>query len=98
MRRIFRDIDLVLTPASPIVAPTIDSIDRSFSGATLLGRNTSPFNVLGIPTIALPGGFSDEGLPIGLQIAGRWWEEGLVLRAAHAYQQITDWHKRRPPV
>ncbi len=98
MRRIFRDIDLVLTPTSPIIAPTIDSVDRNFSGATLLGRNTSPFNVLGIPTISLPGGFSDDGQPIGLQIAGRWWEEGLVLRTAHAYQQVTDWHKRRPPL
>ena len=46
--------------------------------------------------ISVPCGFSSEGLPIGLSIAGRDWEEALVLQAAHAYQQVTDWHKRRP--
>jgi aspartyl-tRNA(Asn)/glutamyl-tRNA(Gln) amidotransferase subunit A len=98
VRRLFQDVDLFLTPTSVIPAPTIDSIDVSTSSPTLLGRNTSPFNVLGIPTISVPCGFTSEGLPIGLQLSGRWWEEGLVLRAAHAYQQVTDWHKRLPPL
>jgi aspartyl-tRNA(Asn)/glutamyl-tRNA(Gln) amidotransferase subunit A len=96
VRRLFRDVDLFLTPTSVIPAPTIKSIDVSTSSPTLLGRNTSPFNVLGIPTISIPCGLTSDGLPIGLQLSGRWWEEGLVLRAAHAFQRVTDWHKSYP--
>ena len=63
----------------------------------LLARNTSPFNVAGTCHRQRPLRlrFAD-GLPIGVSLAGRWWEEGLVLRAAHAYQTATDWHTRRP--
>ncbi|MDP6403537.1 MAG: amidase family protein, partial [SAR202 cluster bacterium] len=55
-------------------------------------------NITGSPAIALPCGFSDAGLPISLQLAGRPFDELTVLRAAHAYEQATDWHTRRPPV
>ena len=61
--------------------------------ATLRG-----INVLGFPALSMPCGMSTQGLPIGLQIAGRPWEESTVLRVAHAYQQSTDWHRRRPPL
>jgi aspartyl-tRNA(Asn)/glutamyl-tRNA(Gln) amidotransferase subunit A len=98
VRGLFRDVDLFLTPTSVIPAPTIDSVDVSTSSPTLLGRNTSPFNILGIPTISVPCGLTSDGLPIGLQLSGRWWEEGLVLRTAHAYQQVTDWHRHVPPL
>ncbi|MCH8920618.1 MAG: hypothetical protein IIA23_07935, partial [Chloroflexi bacterium] len=46
----------------------------------------------------IPCGFTNGGLPIGLQLVGRWWDEATVLRAAHAYQQATDWHTRAPPL
>ncbi|MFZ0539014.1 MAG: amidase family protein, partial [Candidatus Sulfotelmatobacter sp.] len=59
-------------------------------------RNTRPFNVWGLPAISLPCGFTQSGLPIGLQIAGPPWREDLVLRLAHAYEQATTWHKRKP--
>jgi aspartyl-tRNA(Asn)/glutamyl-tRNA(Gln) amidotransferase subunit A len=98
VRHLLRDIDLVLTPTSPIIAPKIAEVDTTVPGGGLLARNTSPFNVAAIPTISMPAGFSPEGQPVGVQLSGRWWEEGLVLRAAHAYQQVTDWHMRRPPL
>ncbi|HEU0074588.1 MAG TPA: amidase [Dehalococcoidia bacterium] len=98
VRGLMRDIDLILTPTSPIIAPKIAEVDTSIPGGTILARNTSPFNIAAIPTISMPAGFSEEGQPIGVQLSGRWWEEGLVLRAAHAYQQVTDWHMRRPPL
>jgi aspartyl-tRNA(Asn)/glutamyl-tRNA(Gln) amidotransferase subunit A len=98
VRELMHDIDLVLTPTSPVIAPKIAEVDTSIPGGTILARHTSPFNVAAIPTISMPAGFSDDGQPIGVQLSGRWWEEGLVLRAAHAYQQVTDWHKRRPPL
>jgi aspartyl-tRNA(Asn)/glutamyl-tRNA(Gln) amidotransferase subunit A len=60
--------------------------------------NTSPFDAYGIPAITLPCGFTSNGLPIGLMIAGPHFSEGKVLALAYAYQQATDWHKRRPPL
>jgi aspartyl-tRNA(Asn)/glutamyl-tRNA(Gln) amidotransferase subunit A len=58
--------------------------------------NTRPFNYLGLPTVSIPCGFDDRGLPIGLQLAGRPYAEGTVLRAADAFQRVTDWHSRAP--
>jgi aspartyl-tRNA(Asn)/glutamyl-tRNA(Gln) amidotransferase subunit A len=58
--------------------------------------NTRPFNGYGLPVISIVCGFSKEGLPVGLQIAGPPFSESKVLALAHAYQQATDWHKRRP--
>ena len=94
---LMRDVDLVLTPTSPVLALDISEVEPAGPGR-ILARHTAPFNTLGVPAISLPCGFSQSGLPIGLQLSGRWWEEGLVLRAAHAYQQATDWHRRRPPL
>ena len=59
-------------------------------------RNTSPFNVFGWPTISVPCGFTRSGLPIGLQISAPNGADDVVLRLAHAYEQATEWHQRRP--
>ena len=61
-------------------------------------QNTRPFNGYGLPAITIPCGFSKDGLPIGLQIGGPHFGEVNVLAMAHAYQEATDWHKRRPPL
>jgi aspartyl-tRNA(Asn)/glutamyl-tRNA(Gln) amidotransferase subunit A len=61
-------------------------------------ENTRPFNGYGLPTIALPCGFTKDGLPIGMQISGPHFGEANVLALAYAYQEATDWHKRRPPL
>ncbi|HTB14566.1 MAG TPA: amidase [Bryobacteraceae bacterium] len=61
-------------------------------------ENTRPFNGYGLPAITLPCGFSKEGLPIGLQISGPRFAEVNVLALAHAYQEATEWHKRKPPL
>ena len=58
-------------------------------------RNTRPFNVWGLPAISVPCGFTQGGLPVGLQIAGPHWREDSVLQLAHAYEEATAWHKRR---
>jgi len=58
--------------------------------------NTRPFDTFGIPAISVPCGFTKAGMPIGLMIAGPHFNEGKVLALAYAYQQATDWHKRRP--
>jgi Asp-tRNA(Asn)/Glu-tRNA(Gln) amidotransferase A subunit family amidase len=59
-------------------------------------RNTRPFNVWGIPAISVPCGFTSDGLPIGLQLAAAAWREEVVLRAARAYEQATEWHNKMP--
>jgi aspartyl-tRNA(Asn)/glutamyl-tRNA(Gln) amidotransferase subunit A len=58
----------------------------------------APFNLTGLPTLALPCGFSTSGLPLSLQLAARPFAEGMVLRVGHAYEQATPWHTRRPLV
>ena len=57
-----------------------------------------PFNLSGHPAVAVPCGFSQAGLPIGLQLVGRPFDEATILRVAHQYQKATDWHRRTPPV
>jgi aspartyl-tRNA(Asn)/glutamyl-tRNA(Gln) amidotransferase subunit A len=54
-------------------------------------------NLTGAPAMSIPCGFSDAGLPIGLQIQGNHFGESQILHAAHRYQQVTDWHRRVPP-
>ena len=61
----------------------------------ILSHFTRVFNLTGNPAITVPCGFSREGLPIGLQLVGAAWNEALVLQAAHAYEQATEWHRRQ---
>ena len=102
-RDLLRDLDILAGPTEPIAAHRIGSaevqVGDSVMGSTpALTQYTRPFNLNGFPAITVPCGFSDDGLPIGLQLAGRPFDEETVLRAAYAYEQATDWHKRRPPV
>lgn len=94
----FADVDLLVTPSMPMAAPSIAELTASpdaLRPAELrLLRNTRPFNVWGLPAISVPCGFTQGGLPIGLQIAGPHWREDLVLSLAYAYEQATAWHKR----
>jgi len=98
---VFAEVDAVLAPAIPEPAPalaavTAGSADEVVRRMGRFSRLTRPFNVLGLPVIALPCGASADGRPLGLQIVGRPFDESTVLRLAHAYEQATDWHLRRP--
>jgi Asp-tRNA(Asn)/Glu-tRNA(Gln) amidotransferase A subunit family amidase len=99
IRAVFADVDVLVTPTMPMPAPAIAELkanpDALRPAELRLLRNTRPFNVWGLPAISVPCGFTQGGLPIGLQIAGAHWREDLVLRVAHAYEQATAWHKRR---
>lgn len=59
---------------------------------------TGPYNLTGLPAVSVPCGFTADGLPVGLQIAGRPFDESTVLRAAYAYEQASRWFERHPPV
>jgi aspartyl-tRNA(Asn)/glutamyl-tRNA(Gln) amidotransferase subunit A len=95
--------DVLLAPATPIPAPLLGDRETTLGdGASdvrsALIRLTRPFNYSGHPAAAAPGGFTAGGLPIGLQVVGRPFDEATVLRVVDAYQRLTDWHTRRPAI
>jgi len=99
IRAVFAGVDVLVTPTIRMPAPAISDLkanpDALRPAELQLLRNTRPFNVWGLPAISIPCGFTQSGLPIGLQIAGPPWREDTVLRLARAYEQATAWHKRR---
>lgn len=95
LRALFRRVDLLVLAGRDQVAPRMDADGRLLDA--LSTRNyLAPLNAAGIPALTVPCGFDRQGLPVGLQLAGRVWEEDVVLRVGHAYQQVTDWHARQP--
>jgi aspartyl-tRNA(Asn)/glutamyl-tRNA(Gln) amidotransferase subunit A len=102
-RDIFNDVDILAGPMEPITAHKIGATEVQVGDVTVgsvpaLTQYTRAFNLNGFPAATVPCGFSDEGMPIGLQLAGRPFDEETVLRTAHAYEQATEWHGRRPPL
>ena len=91
----FEDYDILLTPATPVPAPSIAEPD-AIKQAAWLTRFTAPFNLTGLPAISLPCGFTEGGLPIGIQIVARRWGEATLLQAAQAYEGATLWHTYEP--
>ncbi|MPZ22117.1 MAG: hypothetical protein GEU28_00905 [Dehalococcoidia bacterium] len=92
------EADLLLAPATPVTAMPIAEIESGGTARSLVTNlNTAVFNLTGQPSISIPCGFDGDGLPIGLMLSGPRWSEETVLRAAHAYEQATEWHRRRPP-
>jgi aspartyl-tRNA(Asn)/glutamyl-tRNA(Gln) amidotransferase subunit A len=100
---ICRETAAVLGTVDVLASPTALKPATSFAQAldpefAFPKSNMAPFNLTGLPTLALPCGFSSSGLPVSFQLSGRPFEEATVLRAGHAYEQATTWHTRRPPV
>jgi aspartyl-tRNA(Asn)/glutamyl-tRNA(Gln) amidotransferase subunit A len=95
--RFFEQVDVLLTPTTPVTAPFIEGPD-AVEQAGRLTRFTAPFNLTGLPAISLPCGFTQGGLPVGLQMIAAPWAEKKLLRAAFVYQQATSWHTRRPQI
>ena len=98
--KIFDAVDLLLTATTPVPPLKISELladpDHLRAKEVLSSPNTRPFNLLGLPTVSIPCGFTSNGLPIGMKIIGPPIGEATVLRLAHAYEQATDWHNRRP--
>mgnify|MGYP003388038007 CR=1 FL=1 len=97
---VFSEVDILVTPTSPGLPERIDqAINPSQANtAEQSTRNTAPFNLYGIPTISVPIGFSNSGLPIGLQISSANLGEEVMFSLAHAFQQATDWHTEYPTI
>ena len=88
-----RNRDALLTPTLPITATPLDEVDES---TTPLATWTRAANYLGACALSLPAGFSADGLPIGVQLTGAAFTEPVLVRLGRAFQQATDWHRRRP--
>lgn len=102
-RQLLNEVDLLIGPTEPVTAPPIlaervQAGNQTIGTTAALTHYTRPYNISGFPAISVPCGFSQAGLPIGLQLAGRPFDELTVLRAAHAYEQATNWRSRRPPI
>ncbi len=102
MATLLEDIDLIATPTTPLPAVSNETGNlevggREVEGRAVLSNFTRLACLTGQPAIALPCGFTADGLPTSLMLAGKWFEDAALLRAAHTYEQATDWHKRRPP-
>ena len=94
---LFEEYDALVLPTTPIPAPVLDG-ENAIERARQLTRFTAPFNLSGLPAISVPCGLTTEGLPIGLQIVSRAWNEARVLRAGYAFQEATQWHEIKPKI
>ena len=86
------DVDALVTPTMPYPAPSLVAPAAEGDMRSLV----RPVSLTGLPALALPCGFTREALPVSLQLIGRGWAEGTLLRIGHAYEQATAWHARRP--
>ena len=89
-----RDYDALLMPTTPLPAIPLSAVDQGKAPMSLLTR---PINLLDMCALAVPCGFTAGGLPVSLQIAGRGYEEARILRIGWAFENATEWHRRRPP-
>lgn len=103
VRTVLETVDVLIAPTTMRPAsvigdehPVVEGIELTPGAA--FASLTLPFNIAGVPAMSIPCGFSSEGLPIGLQIAGRPFDEPTVLRVGHAYECATEWHRKRAPV
>lgn len=99
VRAFFGQIDLLLIPAIPFAAPTLERASQLGVDPELLAgmlRYTCPFDLTGSPTLTLPGGATDAGVPVAFQFVAPHFGEDLLVRAGWAFQRATDWHQRHP--
>src|SRR5207253_8326079 len=94
-------VDAVIAPVAPVAAPTIAESDvgnspDAESVIQRLTRFTRPINFLGLPSLSIPAGFTRSGLPVGMQLIGRAFDEAMLLRIGAALQRVTDFHERVP--
>lgn len=97
-RMLAGDVDVLLSPMVATEVPRADDARGIVAVSAAIMRNAWGWAAAGVPALALPCGFSADGMPIGLQLAAGHWRDDLVLRAGHAYQRCTEWHMALPPM
>ena len=96
--RAFEEVDVILTPVAPTPAFRIGEKVNDPLQMYLSDIFTIPVNLAGTCALSVPAGFSADGLPIGLQLIGKPFGEETILRAAHAFEQATEWHKKKADI
>jgi len=96
LQALFDGVDAIACPA--LARPAAPVGDRTNEAHHTLGSHsfTIPYDLAGNPTITLPCGFSEDGMPLAMQLVGRWHDEATICQLAHAYERDTDWHQRHP--
>jgi aspartyl-tRNA(Asn)/glutamyl-tRNA(Gln) amidotransferase subunit A len=92
---LLREFDILLSPTTTVM-PIRAVGEVSPENLTRFAHNTRPFSLPGLPAVSVPAGFTDDGMPIGLQLIARPFDECTLMRAARAYERETAWHERRP--
>jgi aspartyl-tRNA(Asn)/glutamyl-tRNA(Gln) amidotransferase subunit A len=95
-RKAFESCDVIMGPTSPTTAFKIGEKSDDPVAMYLSDIYTISVNLAGLPGMSIPAGFDAKGLPVGLQLIGKYFDEARLLNVAHRYQQVTDWHKRLP--
>ena len=101
VRAVFEKVDLLAVPAQTFAAPTLAKMATLGENPELIAgllRFSCPFDMTGSPSITLPGGFTESGGPVAFQFIGRHLDEARLVAAGDAYQRVTDWHRRHPPL
>lgn len=98
LRQLLTGVDMVATPTAAVTAPTSDELSTPRTEAFFATVFTGYWDAVGNPALVLPMGGGANGLPLSLQLGGRPFEEGALLQAGDAYQQVTDWHLQVPPI
>jgi amidase len=101
VRAVFEKVDLLAVPAQTFAAPTLAKMATLGENPELIAgllRFSCPFDMTGSPSITLPGGFTESGGPVAFQFIGRHFDEARLVAAGDAYQRVTDWHRRHPPL
>jgi aspartyl-tRNA(Asn)/glutamyl-tRNA(Gln) amidotransferase subunit A len=101
VRAAFASVEVLATPTLPLCAWEVSESHVEIAGQAehvlhACWRFTYPWNLTGLPALSLPCGFA-EGLPVGLQLIGRPFDEAMILRVGHAYEAAIRWHERWPP-
>jgi len=101
LESLYAKYDAIVAPSRATESTPVDvEFARAYSprhGGPAIGQLITAGNATGQPMVCVPNGFGAKGLPTGIQFTGRAWSEARLLAIAHVYQQVTDWHRKRPP-
>jgi amidase len=101
LSELFEAVDLLLIPTMPVPIPSLELMKAYGEDPNVLLnilRFTAPFDFSGSPTLTLPNGLDEAGMPLSMQLVGPHLSEDVLTRAGHAFQTATNWHRSRPPV
>jgi aspartyl-tRNA(Asn)/glutamyl-tRNA(Gln) amidotransferase subunit A len=98
LQGVFAEVDALVHPSAPAVAPTVAECRNTTATTRRLTTYCYPWSLACVPVLSMPAGFAEHGMPCGLSVVARWWNEPMLFRVGAAYQRLTDWHLCEPPI